>query len=248
MSAEIQKQNPRETGTETVNGISAKVLEAAISGGRMKAWMDPKTGLPMRAQMIPDGGAVQTILEVKQFKPGAPPASVFALPPACASAAPPPPTEEQRIASLTGGNASDFANALMPPPSPNSCTVEIRMMQGAPMKPIPNGFQIAIDTTYNVDRPASYRTGIGTDGRATFSGGGIRELTGDLRNGILRVDNPPPYFHLETSFGKAGSSDALIYRHCFGPRTTLLLVVKNPGQLSDGAEWLWVKAGKYAAQ
>jgi hypothetical protein len=43
---------------------------------------------------------------------------------------------------------------------------------------------------------------------------------------------------------KGGSSDALIYRQCFGPQTTLVLVVKNPNQLSDGADWLWRKSGK----
>ena len=248
MSAEIARQNPRETGTETIGGVPTKILEAAIPGGKMKAWVDPKTGLLMRGQMIPAGGAAQTIVDVKQFQAGAPPASVFALPAACASAAPPPPTEEERIASATGGNAADFASAIMPPPSANSCTVQVRMMRAGSMQPIANGFQIAVDTTYNIDHPASYTTGISAEGRASFSGGGVRELTGQLRNGVLRLDNPPPYFHVEAFFGKAGSSDALIYRHCFGPQTTLLLVVKNPSQLSDGADWLWVKSGKYAIQ
>jgi len=248
MSAEIAKQNPKETGAETINGVPTRILEADIPGGKLKAWVDPRTGLLLRGQMMPAGGAAQTIVDVKQFKVGAPPASVFALPAGCASAAPPPPTEEQRIASATGGNASDFTSALMPPPSSNSCTVQVRMMRAGSMQPIVNGFQIALDTTYNVDHPPSYRTGTSSEGKATFSGGGVRDLTSQLRNGVLRIENPPAYFHVEALFGKGGSSDALIYRQCFGPQTTLLLVVKNPGQLSDGADWLWVKTGKYLTQ
>jgi len=247
MSAEIAKQNPKQTGAETINGVATKILEADIPGGKLKAWVDPQTGLLIRGQMTPGGGAAQTIVDVKQFKVGPPPSSVFAVPAACASAAPPPPTEEQRMAAATGGNGSDLVSAIMPPPSSNSCTVQVRFLHAGSMQPIVNGFQIALDTTYNVDHPPSYRTGMSADGKATFSGGGVRELTSQLRNGVLRVDNPPPYFHVEASFGKGGSSDALIYRHCFGPQTTLLLVVKNPGQLSDGADWLWVKTGKYLA-
>jgi hypothetical protein len=250
MSAEVAKQNPKEAGAETIGGIPTKVLEAAVPGAKLKVWQDPKTGLVIRAQMTPPSGPAQTVIDVRQFKVGAPPASTFALPAGCASAAPPPPTEAERIASATGGNAADFASAIMPPPSPspNSCTVQVRMLRAGSMQPIANGFQIAVDTTYNVDHAPHYNIGISTDGKATFSGGGLRELTGELRNGVLRLENPPSYFYLEAYFGKAGSSGGLIYRQCFGPQTTLLLVVKNPSRLSDGADWLWVKSGKYAIQ
>jgi hypothetical protein len=244
MSAEVAKQNAKETGVETISGIPTKVLEASAPGAKLKIWQDPKTGLVIRAQMTPPNGAAQTVIDVTQFKIGAPAASVFALPASCASAAPPPLTEAQRIGAATGGNPADFVSAIMPPPSSNSCTVQVRVMRAGSMQPIVNGFQIAVDTTYNVDHPPHYRTGVGTDGKATFSGGGLRELTGELRNGALRLDNPPPYFHMEAFFGKGGSSDALIYRQCFGPQTTLVLVVKNPNQLSDGADWLWRKSGK----
>ncbi len=77
-------------------------------------------------------------------------------------------------------------------------------------------------------------------------GGGVGEMTAQLRNGALRIENPPSYFHVETVFGNGGSSDALIYRHCSGAQTTLLLVVKDPGHVAEGADWLWVKSGKYA--
>ena len=249
MSGEISKQNAKETGADTVNGISTRLMEASYPGGKIKAWMEPKSGLVVRAQMIPSSGPAQTVIEVSKLTIGAPPASVFALPPACAAAANAPhaPTEQERIASETGASAADFANAIMGSPSQNSCAVDVRIMRAGSMQPIAAGFQIALDNTVNLDHPASYRTGIGADGKATFAGGGIHEMTGQLRNGVLHIENPPPYFHLSAHFGKGGDADALIYRQCFGQQTALLFVVKNPDKLSDGGDWLWVKSGKYAA-
>jgi hypothetical protein len=39
----------------------------------------------------------------------------------------------------------------------------------------------------------------------------------------------------------------LIYRQCFGPTTVVLDVVKDYGQADQSQDFLWVKAGKYAA-
>jgi hypothetical protein len=72
-------------------------------------------------------------------------------------------------------------------------------------------------------------------------------VTGQMRNGVLRIDNAPPQFDLEATFGNGGASSSLVHRQCFGPETVLLLVVKNPEKLSDGADLLWVKSGKFAA-
>jgi len=67
-----------------------------------------------------------------------------------------------------------------------------------------------------------------------------------MRSGVLRLDNVAKLFDLETVFTNGGSASGAIYRQCVAPRTALLLVVKNPQKISDGAEWLWVKSGKYA--
>jgi len=58
----------------------------------------------------------------------------------------------------------------------------------------------------------------------------------------------PAVFDVEITFagGNKGASSALIYRHCSGPQTVFLFVVKNPNQISDGADFLWVKSGKFA--
>jgi len=58
----------------------------------------------------------------------------------------------------------------------------------------------------------------------------------------------PASFDLEMTFagGNKGASSALLYRKCAGPQTVLLYVVKNPDKVSDGADWMWVKSGKFA--
>jgi hypothetical protein len=38
----------------------------------------------------------------------------------------------------------------------------------------------------------------------------------------------------------------MLYRKCAGSQTVLLFVAKNPDKVSDGADWMWVKAGKLA--
>jgi hypothetical protein len=118
------------------------------------------------------------------------------------------------------------------------------------MTPIGGKFQVAIDTTYNQDNPnpPHYVFGMGTDGSQTYSGGGVREITNQIRNGMVRIDNPPAYFNLGVNLMKpgTGASLGLIYRQCFSPTTVLLYVVKAPDNPSAGGDWLWAKAGKYA--
>jgi hypothetical protein len=126
--------------------------------------------------------------------------------------------------------------------------VVLRVVRAGSMAPIGTKFQVAIDTTYNVDNPPHYVFGMGQDGSQTFSGGGVHEITNQIRNGMVRIDNPPPYFNLGVNLMKPGTGAGLglIYRQCFAPTTVLLYVVKDPDNPSEGGDWLWAKAGKYA--
>jgi hypothetical protein len=247
-AAELAQQNAKAAGTETVNGFATKVFEIE-QPAKIKLWVESKYGLVVKMQMTQAGGQPQIVSEIKQLSLAAPPASTFVLPADCAAtaAAPGIPTESERIAAETGGNAADFVNAGTGPGSQNSCTVLFRVVHAGSMEPIATGFQVAVDPTVDIQHPASYTMGVGADGHVRFSGGGLHEVTAQIRNGVLRIDNVPPQFDLETAFGNAGSSSSLIYRHCFAPETVLLYVVKNPGKISDGGDWLWVKSGKYAA-
>src|ERR1019366_3916555 len=98
----------------------------------------------------------------------------------------------------------------------------------------------------DLNHPTSYQMGSGPGGRATFSGGGLKEVTSQLRNGVLRIDDAPEQFDMEMGFSSGGFTSALIHRQCFGPQTVLLHVV-NPDNTGDGTNWwVWVKSGKYA--
>lgn len=249
ITAGLAGKNPQQAPAATINGIATRVFEKEGPAGKGKAWVEPRTGLVIKAEMTPPGGAPKTMLEVKQMSLTAPAASVFVLPSACAGAVAPPraPTDAERIAAETGGNAADYADATMPPASSNSCSVLFRVVRAGSLQPVTSGFQVALDTTANPDRPANYVIGMGEPGKSSFSGGGLHEVTGQLRNGVLRIDNAPATFHLEANFGNpAGDASALIYRQCVGPQTVLLFVVKNPGNLHESTDWLWAKSGKLA--
>jgi hypothetical protein len=249
ISGDIAKGELKPTGTETLSGISTRVYEGGDAQTRLKAWLDEKDGLVMRAQYGPANGAMQTVVDIRKVSLAPPPASVFALPASCASVHRAP-TEAERIAAETGDSAGNYVNAIYGPGSKNSCSVVLHVVRAGSMTPIANKFQVAIDTTYNQDAPTPphYEFGVGNDGTSTFSGGGLHEITNQIRNGMLRIDNPPPYFNLSMNIVKPGNGAGLglIYRQCFAPTTVLLYVVKDPDNPSEGGDWLWAKAGKYA--
>ncbi len=241
--------NAKQTGTETLHGIAANVLEVdAGSAGTAKAWIDPKTGLLLKAQMTAPGAAPKTIVEVTDFSFAAPPDSVFAVPAACAAAAaaPPPPTEEQRIAELTGDDGRNFVKAIYGPGSTDACTVLYRVVQAGTMEPVTSGFQVAVDLDVANEPDPSYRMGANSQGHWTFSGGGMHEIVSETNDGVYRIDHAPARFNLETAFGGGGDTQSLVYLRCYAPQTVLLLIVKNPDSVTDGTELLWVKSGKYA--
>jgi hypothetical protein len=248
-AADLSSQGARQVGAETIHGFPAKIFEAAAGpSGTMRVWVGAEHNMILKAQVIPTSGPPQTMVEVTNVSLTPPPAAIFAVPANCAAAAaaPLPPTEEEKIAALTGGNAHDFMKAIYGPGSKDSCTVVFRVVKAGSMEPIASGFQVAVDMNLANKAMPSYTIGLSREGHATFSGGGLHEVTSQIRNGVLRLDNVPDHFDLETAFGNGGSGSALIYKQCFAPQTVLLYVITNPDKLSDGAEFLWVKSGRYA--
>ena len=82
-----------------------------------------------------------------------------------------------------------------------------------------------------------------------LSGGGLHEITSQVRNGTLRIDNPPASFNLSVNIPtpNRGADIGLVYRQCFAPITNLYYVVKDPDDMGKGADFLFAKSGKYAA-
>jgi hypothetical protein len=249
LSTQVASQRARQVGSEAVNGFTAKVVEATgPDGTSAKAWVEPKYGLIVKLVMAAKTGEARTMLEIQTLTVGKPPAAVFAPPASCAVAAgaPAPPTAEARIAAETGGNPADYAKAIMPPASANSCDVLLHIVHAGTMDGIFGGVQIAIDRAVDPQHMPHYVMSQAADGHMTFSGGGLREVTQQYRDGVLRIDAAPAQFDIEVAFaGSGGSSSALIYRQCYRPETVLLMVVKNPQKASDGVDWLWAKSVKF---
>jgi hypothetical protein len=234
---ELAPQHPRQTGTETVNGFATKVMETDPGPDHAKVWLDNASGLVVKAQIGP-----QTILEIKRLSLAKPAADLFAVPAKCDAG---PPTQAERIAAETGGKEGDFVDAIRAQSSPNTCPVVFRVVQASTMAPITSGFQLAIDREGNDNSVSQYKIASNADGHMTFSGGALREITGQLQNGTMHFPGPPAQFYLEIGFGKGGLGGALIHRQCFGSPSVLLLVVKNPEKITDGGDWLWAKSGKF---
>ncbi len=246
LSPDIANGNLKPTGAETINGIPTTVYEGVTQGADLKAWLDRKDGLVIRAEMSAPNTAPMTLVNITKVSFATPPASIFALPAACGGVNPAP-SPADLIAAETGDNPANYVNGIYGPGSKNSCSVVLRVVNAKTMTPITH-IQVAIDTTYNVDNPPHYEFGVHDDGSQSYSGGGIHEITNMVHNGMVRLGAPPAYFMLGVNPiapGHAGGM-GLVYRQCFAPTTVLLFVVKDYGTPSQDGDFLWVKSGKYA--
>jgi hypothetical protein len=245
----IAKSNLKPTGTETLHGIPTAVYAIASQGMNVKAWLDQKDGLVIKAEYGAAGAPMTNMIDIRSVSLAPPPASLFVLPAACASVKPPP-TEAEVMADETGDSGDNFVNAAYGPGSKNSCSIVIRVVAAKTMAPITRRWQAAIDTSYNMDNPnpAHYEFGSAVDGTSTFAGGGLHELTSQIHNDMLRIVNPPAYFNLALNVIQPGHGTGigLIYRQCFAPVTMLYYVLKDPSDPGSGGDYLYAKSGKYA--
>ena len=245
----IAKGDLKPAGTETVAGISTQVYAQNSPQGNVKAWLDKKDNLVMRATMTAPGAAPMTMVDIRRVMLAAPDAQLLKLPAACAGVHAAP-TPADVIADETGDSADNYVNAIYGPGSANSCSILVRVVAAKTMTPITNRLQFAIDTTYdqNNPNPPHYEFGMARDGSQNYAGGGVHEITNQAHNGMVKIDNPPTYFNLSVNLMKPnyGASMGLIYRQCFQPTTVLLYVVKDPNDPSAGADWLYAKGGKFA--
>lgn len=249
--SDLIHQGAKTVGAETINGFPSTILEVQLgASGTLRAWVDKKTSMVAKAVLTPPGAAPMTMVEVKSVDLAPPPASIFALPAKCTAAQPASALRmsdvDQKIAEFTGGDPGQYEDGIYPPSSKDSCTVVFRVVRAGTMEPVTSGFQVALDMDIATEPAPHYRFGVGQNGHTSFSGGGLHEVTPQMRDGVLRIENPPAEFHVETALGNGGQGSANIYRRCFGPETVLLYVVKNPANIMDGTEWLWVKSGRYA--
>lgn len=249
LTAGIAKGDLKPTGTETLNGIPTTVYTGVSQGMNLKAWLDRKDNLVIRAAFGAPGAAMTTMVNIEKVCFTPPPASLLAMPPYCASVKAPP-TPAEIMAAETGDDGANWVNANIGPGSKNSCSIVVRVVAAKTMASINRKFQAAIDLTYDPDspNPPHYVFGVGEDGTSTYAGGGLHEITGQIRNGMVRLDNPPAQFMFGVNIPTPhrGADVGLIYRQCFAPVTLLYDIVKDPSNPADGSDWLYAKAGKYA--
>ena len=88
---------------------------------------------------------------------------------------------------------------------------------------------------------ASYQVHLNDEGRWTFAGGALHEMTAAFKDGVLTLPDAPKYFHVEAAFGPGSGAAAVIQRQCFATQTQLVYVVDNPDAGVKGGDWLWFK-------
>lgn len=140
--------------------------------------------------------------------------------PACKAAAPEP-TDDDKIAAITAEPGSDyaFANKGGPSGASGGCMILFHVIRAGPMTPVTSGFQVFVDG----------------------------KQVPVLPNGLARLVNMPKQFILDVRVPSGGATGP-IFRQCNKPQTTLLMVAKDWDKLGKGADWLWVKSGKFAGQ
>jgi len=244
----IAKGDLKASGAETLNGIPTKVYAGTTQGTNLKTWLDEKDSLVVKLEFSAPGTPVTTMVDIQRASFTPPPASLFTMPAYCVSVKPPP-TPAELIAEETGDSADNWVNAMYGPGSKSTCSIVLQVVAAKTMAPINRKYQVAIDTTYDQDHPSPYTFGVGEDGTATFSGGGLHEITNQIHNGMLRIDNPPAYFTFSVNVPTPheGAPSGFIYRQCFAPVTMLYYVLKDPSDPGKGTDFLYAKSGKYAA-
>ena len=240
----LSKATP--SGTETVNGVSAKVFAADMGAqGKVKVWLEPKYGLIMKAELTAPNTAPRVVVQTQTLSFAKPPAGAFAEPAGCgATSVAVPSADDEQIAAETGEPASNFTKATTPPATSQTCTVLVRMVQKGSMATVTGGYQIGIDRDVDDQHPPDYAFGPDASGHMIVSGGHLTEMTRQMQNGVLRLDNSGKAFHVEIRVPNGGG-EATLYRQCAGPQSTLLFVVTSLDNMTPG-QWLWVKSGKQA--
>jgi hypothetical protein len=241
----VERNNLRQVGTEILHGSTANVFEYDVDERgekRVRVWADPKSNLQLKTQAVGDSVPSLTTSELLDVNYALPPASLFVPPKKCAAAIAGPrvPTRQERIVEATSSDAQDFEEVEPLATSKASCNVVFRVVRWGSMEPFNSGFRVGLDLTSSSH---SY-----SFSDKYMGGGGLREVTSQLNGNSLRIDGAPAHFSLEVLLGHGNNlvNGMILGRRCFGPETTLLLVVKNNGMKKDEHVWLWVKSGKYA--
>lgn len=116
------------------------------------------------------------------------------------------------------------------------------------MSPARVKYTVGVDLSAAAADPSTQYGLGGPDDKPVFSGGGLRNLTPQVKQGVLRLLKPPAVFHLELRFdvgpnAGAGASTSIRSR-CFGKAISkLYLVLANADDASSvgkaGTAWVW---------
>ena len=177
----------------------------------VKAWFDQKDDLMIKSGFGAPGGPLTFMADIRSIS-FAPPLRLFSPCPRAAPASSPHPHPPNLIAYETGDNGDNWVNAIYGPGSKTSCSILVHVVAAKTMAPSLDTLQAAIDTTYNRTAPPHPATPSASAATAPrpISGGGLHEITNQVKNYTLRIDTPPAYFNFGVNIPTPGSAPASV--------------------------------------
>jgi hypothetical protein len=82
LKADVLKEDARQTGTATINGIETRVVKVQQNSDEVTLWLERKSGLIIKAEARVNGQR-KPMIEVKQLSFSPPPENLFNLPALC---------------------------------------------------------------------------------------------------------------------------------------------------------------------
>ena len=166
---------------ETVNGVSARVMEVKGDQGEQTVWVADRGGFPVKLVMRPAGKPPITMLEIKDLSFAKPPASAFTRPSGCQVV----PGES----TATGGHAEIGTGAT----ARGSASKTTPKVTSVTLRPVADysgicPARVRLTGTITVDKPGKvfYQFGAGTmePGKTlTFTRAGTKTVTSELTFG-----------------------------------------------------------------
>ena len=107
-------------------------------------------------------------------------------------------------------------------------------------KPIRTGYVIAVDKTVDPDHQPAYEVDQDAAGHYSFKGGGIADLSGQVKDGKVDIAGAGKVFTVEVALPGEMNRAAIIHRQCTSDVAVLAFVPPSPATGNMFGEWRWV--------
>jgi len=124
-------------------------------------------------------------------------------------------------------------------PTDRACKIVFQVLDASD-KPIHTGYAIAVDKNVDPDHQPSYEVDQDAAGKYSFKGGGIADLSGQVKDGKVEIMGAGKAFTVEVALPGQMNRAAIIRRQCTSDVATLVFVPPSQANGNLFGEWRWV--------